>query len=63
MFACLAAELNGWPRAGCFGGGEPPAPAAAGPAYRLPLFLGGSGAKLSRPLAVSRTSAPATLAP
>ena len=36
--------------------------AAAGAPYRLLLFLGGSGAKLSRPFAVSRTIAPATLA-
>jgi hypothetical protein len=32
----------------------------AAAAYRLPPVLGGSGAKLSRPLAVSRTSAPPT---
>ena len=37
--------------------------AAAGAHYRLSLFLGGSGAKLNRPFAVSRTMAPPTLPP
>ena len=42
---------------------QPAAPQDARRPCRLAPVLGGSGAKLSRPLAVSRTSAPPTLAP